>query len=84
MQELEARVEALEAQLSAMRQQFKAAAHELRDDEKFMAPAGKILAKHMGDHWFDVAARRLLLALIGLVLVGAAGVLVWAAGKGLA
>ena len=85
---LDQRVEALEKQLDTLRRdirtEFKAGAHELRDDEKFMGPAGKVLAKHMGDHWFDTAARRLLLALIGLLLVGGASLVLWAAGKGFA
>lgn len=80
--DLASRVEALERQFAAMRGEFKAAAHELSDDDKFMAPAGRRLAKHMGDHWFDIAARRLLLALIGLILVGGAALLVWATARG--
>lgn len=81
--DLASRVEALERQLAAMRGEFKAAAHELSDDDKFMAPAGRRLAKHMGEHWFDIVARRLLLALIGVILVGGAGLLVWAAARGI-
>jgi hypothetical protein len=82
MDDIEARVEALERQFAALRGEFKAAAHELSDDEKFMAPAGKRLAKHMGEHWFDVAARRLLWVVLGIFGAAVTGLALFLAGKG--
>jgi len=82
MSDLEQRVDALERQFAAIRGEIKHAAHELSDDDKFMAPAGKRLAKHMGEHWFDVAARRLLWVILGIFGAAVTGLALFLAGKG--
>ena len=80
-EELEARVEALERQFAAIKQEVKHAAHELSDDDRFMKPASQRFAGHMAAHWFDIAARRLLWVVLGIFGAAAVGLAMFLAGR---
>lgn len=81
LQSLRQRVAVLEAACSEMRREFKAAAHELRDDEGFMRPAAQRLSDHAVSHWFDKAARKLLWFVLGVLGTAGVGVVMFLAGR---
>lgn len=82
MEDIVARVEALERQFAAIRGEIKHAAHELSGDDQFMRPAAQKLSDHAVDHWFDKAARRLLWVVLGIFGAAGAGLAMFLAGKG--
>ena len=82
MDDLTARVEALERQMAAVRNEFKAAAHELRIDGEFMGPVSRTVADNVAAHWFDKAARRLLVFVLGVFGAAGVGLALFLAGKG--
>jgi len=79
---LVARVEALERQCADIRAEFRAVAHELRQDDEFMRPASQKFAGHVASHWFDIAARRLLWVVLGVFGAAAVGLAMFLAGRG--
>jgi hypothetical protein len=78
------RVDALEAQVSALRDEMRAeikrAAHELRDDSDFAGPYWRSGADHVTEHLTTKAARKLLMYVIGAI---ATGLLLWAGSLGI-
>ena len=82
--DLEHRVEALEAQVIALREsmryEIKRAAHELRDDSDFSGPYWRSGADHAVDHLFTKASRKLLIYVAGAV---AAATLLWLGSLGI-
>lgn len=81
LQALKRRVAALESACVEMREQFKLAAHELREDEDFMRPAAQSLSDHAVSHWFDKAARKLLWFVLGVLGTAGVGVVMFLAGR---
>ena len=83
-QDLTDRVEALEAQVLAlrgsMRDEIKRAAHELRDDSDFSGPYWRSGADHAVDHLFTKASRKLLMYVAGAI---AAALLLWLGSLGI-
>jgi hypothetical protein len=78
---LRQRVAALESACKEMRAQFKAAAHELRDDSDFMKLSAQSLSDHAVSHWFDKAARKLLWFVLGILGTAGASVVIFLAGR---
>jgi hypothetical protein len=78
---LRQRVAALESACAAMRAEFKAAAHELRDDSDFMKLSAQSLSDHAVSHWFDKAARKLLWFVLGILGTAGASVVIFLAGR---
>lgn len=81
LQALKRRVAVLEAACSEMRREFKAAAHELRDDSDFMKLSAQSLSDHAVSHWFDKAARKLLWFVLGVLGTAGVGVVMFLAGR---
>lgn len=78
-QDLQARVESLEARLDAILNELDEriimAAHTLRDNQDFIGPFWRGGVDHMGDHMLTRAGRRIVL---WLLTAGIGALLLWA------